>query len=260
MDAFHFSSFGATTIFVKEHTIHLKNIPDKAVGMRFALVTDLHIGGQVDNLLVSDVVDKVNNENVDAIFLVGDVVDAPYKVIKDRTEPMKHFKSKLGTFMVTGNHEYYYGDYQEWLDAFTNEYGFKVLLNNVTDIEGICLVGLIDISAEKNGLVNHTMDASVVKVCDPLKPIIVLAHNPASVPQILDVKTERAIDLILTGHTHAGQFYIMIPYVLLYLPYFYGFYSVGVATTLFVSAGTLFQAAAFKMLGFAEIHIFTVTR
>jgi predicted MPP superfamily phosphohydrolase len=58
----------------------------------------------------------------------GDVIDAPRKLIEDRVESLQHLRSRLGTFYVTGNHEYYYGDVDKWFDLF-NSYGIKILKN-----------------------------------------------------------------------------------------------------------------------------------
>uniref|UniRef100_A0A0N4ZND1 Metallophos domain-containing protein n=1 Tax=Parastrongyloides trichosuri TaxID=131310 RepID=A0A0N4ZND1_PARTI len=245
-------------VSIKYHTLKIKDLPKDAEGFRFALITDLHTGALVYKEDIVNVVEKVNDENVDSVFLVGDIIDGPYDIIKDRTEPLKYLKSKYGTYFVTGNHEYYYGNVQEWIDAFRNEYKFKILENEVTDLKGMCLVGLHDISASKNKIGSHVMNASIINSCEPKKPIIVLAHNPASTKEILSEAKERHIDLILSGHTHAGQYYVMIPYVVVFLPYFYGFYNIGQDTTLVVSAGTLYQAAPMKMPYLSEIHVFTL--
>ena len=58
----------------------------------------------------------------------GDVVDAPRSLIEDRIESLQHLRSRLGTFYVTGNHEYYYGNVGEWFELF-DLYGIKVLKN-----------------------------------------------------------------------------------------------------------------------------------
>ncbi|CEF66751.1 Transmembrane protein with metallophosphoesterase domain [Strongyloides ratti] len=250
----------ADKVYVKHHTLKIKNLPSEAEGLKFALVTDVHTGAMVYKNQVANIVEKVNDENVDAIFLVGDIIDSPYQLIKNRTEPMKHFKSKYGTYFVTGNHEYYYGNVQDWIDAFRNDYGFKILENEITDMKGICLVGLHDISAAKNNITNHVMNASIINECPDTKPIIVLAHNPAATKEIINSTPNKPVDLILSGHTHAGQYYVMIPYILVFLPYYHGFYNVGNDTTLFVSAGTLYQAAPMKMPFFSEIHVFTLNK
>lgn len=106
------------------------------------------------------------------------------------------------------------------------------------------------------------MNVTVMNQCPFNESIVVLAHNPAATKKILDFadQTHRDVDLILSGHTHGGQYYILIPYVYWFLPYLYGLYSVNNGLTkLLVSAGSLYQAAPMKMVGRSEIWLLTLT-
>jgi uncharacterized protein len=68
------------------------------------------------------------NHKFYGIFLQGDVIDAPRGLIEERVESLRHLRSRLGTFFVTGNHEYYYGNVDEWFELF-DSYGIRVLKN-----------------------------------------------------------------------------------------------------------------------------------
>lgn len=50
----------------------------------------------------------------------------------------------------------------------------------------------------------------------------------------------------------------MVPLVYFILPYFHGKYIFDEGTQLFVSAGTLYQGAPMKMIGFTELWIITL--
>jgi len=78
---------------------------------------------------------------LDAVFLIGffyflknfgkilgDIIDAPRDLIEERVESLRHLRSHFGTFYVTGNHEYYYGNVNEWFELFES-YGIKILKN-----------------------------------------------------------------------------------------------------------------------------------
>ncbi|KAI6203358.1 G-patch domain protein [Aphelenchoides besseyi] len=134
--------------------------------------------------------------------------------------------------ICTGNHETYYGNFAEWADLFKS-YRIKVLSNEIVDVNGTCIVGLNDISGYKSGIVNASMDPNVIQQCSNSSPIVVLAHNPAATPKILKAAKmfDRHVDLILSGHTHAGQYYILTPFVYWILPYLYGSYNVGDGST-----------------------------
>uniref|UniRef100_A0AC34R1Q8 Calcineurin-like phosphoesterase domain-containing protein n=1 Tax=Panagrolaimus sp. JU765 TaxID=591449 RepID=A0AC34R1Q8_9BILA len=252
--------------------------------LRVAMLTDLHGGAMVYRDQISNVVDLTNSiKNLDAIFIVGDAIDAPMNLIQERMEPLKYLKSKHGVFFVSGNHEFYYGNYDEWKQLFES-YGINVMENEVEHLDDticlvglhdissyksvehlddtICLVGLHDISSYKSGIKNLSMDESSISKCQKDESVVVLAHNPASTKRIMEFAniSGKHVDLILSGHTHSGQYYILVPYVYWLLPYLYGLYPINHGITkLFVSAGTLYQASPMKMYGKSEIWLLTLT-
>ncbi|KAI6225704.1 G-patch domain-containing protein [Aphelenchoides besseyi] len=217
---------------IRELTIQSKSksLPTQ----RFVMLSDIHAGASVYASQVERVVEKVNSidnqQRLDAVFLVGDVIDAPRSLIEDRVSSLQHLRPR--TFMTTGNHETYYGNFAEWADLFKS-YRIKVLSNEIVDVNGTCIVGLNDISGYKSGIVNASMDPNVIQQCSNSSPIVVLAHNPAATPKILKAAKmfDRHVDLILSGHTHAGQYYILTPFVYWILPYLYGSYNVGDGST-----------------------------
>lgn len=129
------------------------------------ILTDLHAGASVYGKQISKVVELVNELDADAIFLIGDIIDAPRSLIETRVESLRHLQSHLGTFYVTGNHEYYYGNVEDWLALFRS-YGITVLNNkyavirlnkilflilSAVNLNGHCIVGLNDVYSDKSG-------------------------------------------------------------------------------------------------------------
>ncbi|MFH4977013.1 hypothetical protein AB6A40_003722 [Gnathostoma spinigerum] len=247
-------------IVIKEITIPIRDLPTSAEGFRIALVSDIHAGASVDEETVAKVVDYVNSENADTVFLVGDLTDAPVSRIKDRLTPLAHLRSKYGTFFVTGNHEYYYDNAIEWIHYFSSM-GITVLENNHTEVNGLSVVGLNDYSSENSGIHGHHFDVlEALRGCNQTKPVIVLSHNPISAKEIAFNRENLRVDLILSGHTHAGQFYTVAVFMYWLHPYFYGLYTVRPGTTLFVTAGTLYQGPPMKMLRMSEIWLITLKK
>uniref|UniRef100_A0A1I8A037 Metallophos domain-containing protein n=1 Tax=Steinernema glaseri TaxID=37863 RepID=A0A1I8A037_9BILA len=281
--------FSADYIFIRTAELPIANLPPQAEGLRIAVLSDLHTGGTVRRDEIAKVVDRTNDMNVDAVFIVGDMTDGTVEQLEydvvDRTndmnvdavfivgdmtdgtveqleydvEPLRHLRSRLGTYMVTGNHDYYFDDAMAWIRLFKS-YGIKVLTNSKTDLEGICLIGLNDISSGQSGIPHHEMNIStVITECEPSKPVIVLSHNPASAKHISESNLSyNGVDLIISGHTHSGQFYVMLPFVYLVLPYVHGLYTVPMKfvshdATLLVTAGTLYQGPPMKMLLYSNI-------
>ncbi|VDK73866.1 unnamed protein product [Onchocerca ochengi] len=248
-----FSYLFRDTLIVKNISLNVKDLPGDAKGIRFALISDIHAGATVFEEQVEEIVDRVNNQAVDAVFIVGDAIDAPRNSIENRVRSLRFLKSK--TFFVSGNHEYYYGNASEWFDLF-EQYGFEVLNNRHVLFRGICIAGVSDYSSGRSGLPNHMFEpVEALKGCPQNTTTIVLSHNPASTKEIAFNDAHLRVDLILSGHTHAGQFYTVAPIVYLMLPYYYGLYRVSPETQLFVTAGTLYQGAPMKMVWMSEIWI-----
>uniref|UniRef100_A0A8R1TNN6 Calcineurin-like phosphoesterase domain-containing protein n=1 Tax=Onchocerca volvulus TaxID=6282 RepID=A0A8R1TNN6_ONCVO len=248
-----FAMLTAVISRLKNISLNVKDLPGDAKGIRFALISDIHAGATVFEEQVEEIVDRVNNQAVDAVFIVGDAIDAPRNSIENRVRSLRFLKSK--TFFVSGNHEYYYGNASEWFDLF-EQYGFEVLNNRHVLFRGICIAGVSDYSSGRSGLPNHMFEpVEALKGCPQNTTTIVLSHNPASTKEIAFNDAHLRVDLILSGHTHAGQFYTVAPIVYLMLPYYYGLYRVSPETQLFVTAGTLYQGAPMKMVWMSEIWI-----
>uniref|UniRef100_A0A1I8BXD6 Metallophos domain-containing protein n=1 Tax=Meloidogyne hapla TaxID=6305 RepID=A0A1I8BXD6_MELHA len=235
-----FSHWYSSDKFVIRHQqLYLPRHTSTKHPLKVAVLTDLHAGAAVYAEQIAKAVENVNKINdLDAVFLIGDIIDAPRDLIEERVESLRHLRSHFGTFFVTGNHEYYYGNVNEWFELFES-YGIKIL---------------------KNRLHNHEMDVTAIKACPLNETTIVLEHNPSATKQILAFSENfsRPVDLILSGHTHAGQFLIVAPLARLFLPYFYGHYSLNNGAQLFVSAGTLFQNAPMKTPFMSEIWILEI--
>ncbi|KHN84870.1 Lamin-1 [Toxocara canis] len=236
-----------------EQIFFVNDLPHEAEGIRFALVSDIHAGATVGEEQIAKVVDRVNSENVDAVFLVGDMVDSPRSDIWHRLRPLKYLRSRFGSFYVTGNHEYYYGNALDWIVQF-KAFGIRVLDNRSLNVSGICIAGVNDYSSGRSGIEGHRFDAvRALQKCDQTAPVVVLSHNPASAKEIAFNSENLRADLILSGHTHTGQFYTIAPLAFLILPYFYGVYQISPTSQLFVSAGTLYQGPPMKMLAMSQI-------
>jgi hypothetical protein len=126
--------YGSDKVVVKQLDITLPHFPKTSKPLTFAVLSDLHGGAMVYREQVAKVVDLTNGieekygVKLDAVLIVGDLIDAPRELIEDRIEPLRHLQSRLGTFVVSGNHEYYYGNYEEWQQLY-REYGINVMEN-----------------------------------------------------------------------------------------------------------------------------------
>ncbi|KAK6036646.1 Ser/Thr phosphatase family protein, partial [Cooperia oncophora] len=189
---------------------------------KIALVSDIHAGASVHRDQVSKVVDKLLDLHVDAVALVGDMVDGSLRSLEGRMDAAYRYR----TYFVSGNHEYYYGNAMEWFREYDRR-GIRVLNNKCDMFHGICIVGVNDVSSGKSGIPNHSMNLTeAMKNCSEGSSRIVLSHNPASVKSFSSEDLEK-VDVVLSGHTHAGQYYVLLPIIPWILPYFHGLYDIG---------------------------------
>ena len=198
--------------------IFIKDLPDNFSDFRIVQISDLHVGKIIRHNYVSNVVNIANSLDPDLIALTGDFVDGSVRELKSDVAPLSQLKSIHGTFLVTGNHEYYSGA-EQWIQEFTN-LGIKVLSNEHVLIKNknaqIVLAGVTDYSTIRNSLtdVSSPSKALVGAPKDLIK--ILLAHQPASYAEA----HKAGYNLQLSGHTHAGQYF---PFTLL-IRFFHRYY------------------------------------
>ncbi|WP_026454597.1 metallophosphoesterase, partial [Saccharomonospora iraqiensis] len=181
--------------------VTLPRLDPRADGFRIAVVSDLHLGPIIGRSYTRRIVDLVNAERVDAVALVGDLVDGDVPDLAEAAAPLADLRSGHGTFYVTGNHEYYVG-YRQWIRHLPT-LGIRPLRNTHVPIE--TGGGVFDLA----GINDHTgyrwQDPGDVGAAlagrDPDRAVVLLAHQPIDVTDAVDA----GVDLMLAGHTHGGQ-------------------------------------------------------
>ncbi|NEW39966.1 metallophosphoesterase [Nocardia cyriacigeorgica] len=184
---------------VKRMTVLLPKLPPEADGFRITLVSDLHVGPALGRSFTQRVVDAVNGTQPDLIAVAGDLVDGRVADLRSTVAPLADLRSRLGTYYVTGNHEYYSGA-DEWI-AHVQELGMRVLMNSRVEVEGFDLAGVDDIEGEAEGRGPDV--AAALAGRDPARAVILLAHQPVVIHDAVD----HGVDLQLSGHTHGGQLF-----------------------------------------------------
>ena len=129
---------------VRTATIALPNIPADAVGMRVALISDLHLGSVLGADFCRSVVELVNAQQPDVICLIGDLSDGSVAELAEELRPLAELRAPEGIFVVTGNHEFYF-DPDGWI-AFLPQLGMRLLANEAVPVRGLLLAGVHDIA------------------------------------------------------------------------------------------------------------------
>ncbi|CAG9538914.1 unnamed protein product [Cercopithifilaria johnstoni] len=244
---------------VRRVTIEIENLPEAQKDFTIALLSDLHIGPTVGRSKVQKMVDIINPFKPDMIAISGDLADGLVRNLAKAAYPLMNLTSKYGIYFVTGNHEYLHGNVDEWF-VFLKKIEIVPLHNKNEKIlignSRICIAGADDLFAEHSRLAGHVMDyKKALRGCNKNDTTIMLIHQPNAVRIILnDVETAKNIDLILSGHTHAGQMYVFVPLVYFWNAYFRGLYYNKVTQTyVYVSAGVNYFGPPVKVFDGSEI-------
>ncbi|RSS56116.1 metallophosphoesterase, partial [Streptomyces sp. WAC07061] len=182
---------------VKRVQVPLARLPRAAHGFRIAVVSDVHLGPVLGRAHTRRIVDTVNRTQPDLIAIVGDLVDGDVGDLGPAAEPLRELRARLGSFFVTGNHEYFSGA-QQWVDH-VRELGLTPLENARRELPHFDLAGVNDVQGEKEGKGPDFRAALGDR--DRARASVLLAHQPI----VIDEAVRHGVDLQLSGHTHGGQ-------------------------------------------------------
>ena len=215
--------------------VPVDRLPASLEGFTIAQISDVHVGPTIRREFVQRIVDRVNGLHPDMVAITGDLVDGSVGQLASHTAPLADLRSRHGTYVVTGNHEYYSGA-QAWIGEL-ERLGATVLLNEhvVIDHDGtpITVAGVTDYSAHHFDP-SHQSDPRRALLGAPGDAVkVLLAHQPRSAPSA----AAAGYDLQLSGHTHGGQFWPWNLFVRFSQPFTAGLHKLG-RMWIYISSGT----------------------
>ncbi|MBE0492316.1 MAG: metallophosphoesterase [Sulfurospirillum sp.] len=215
--------------------------------LKIVQISDIHIGKSLGKAFMDVIVASINTLQADIVVITGDLLDLKVDQIGDKLDSLKDIKSKYGVFFIHGNHEYFYGATQ--IGHFLRSLHVKVLENESYSIDGLInIVGVTDPMGRRMDTMPPDLQKAMLHVNKDL-PTILLAHQPKIIKEI----TDEPIDLILSGHTHAGQIFPFGLLVMLDQPYLYGLHQHNKKTQIFVSSGTGYWGPPIRVMVPSEI-------
>lgn len=240
---------------IVEIDVPIARLPPAFDGFRIVQITDIHAGLTVGREWVETVVEEVRKLRPDMIAFTGDVVDGSVANLRDDVAPLASIAAPFGKFFVTGNHEYYSGA-EAWVREM-ERIGYDVLMNEhrIVERDGAKLVlgGVTDFTAAEH-LTSHRSDpvAAFRNAPDDLVRLF-LAHQPKTLRQTDDV----AFDLMLSGHTHGGQFFPWNLLTTLDQPYLSGLHKPE-GKWIYVSKGTGYWGPPVRVGARSEVTVVTL--
>jgi predicted MPP superfamily phosphohydrolase len=242
---------------VKRMTVRLKKLPESLSGLRLVQLTDMHVGLTIGHDFVQDVVRKVNALEPDIVAITGDLIDGSVEDLGGAVAPLGEIRSKLGTYFVTGNHEYYSGA-DSWL-SFLRGIGIRVLRNEHVALTKngaeIHVAGVDDWTAHQFGNGHGADMERAMEGRDASKPVVLLAHQPVH----FDEARAHGVDLQISGHTHGGQIFPFGFLTRLAQPFVSGLHTRG-DSQIYVSSGTGYWGPPMRIAAPAEITLIELDR
>ncbi len=178
--------------------------------LRIVQITDSHLGATFDGEGFAKAMEQVQKENPDVVVVTGDFVDddSSKEDMVRSSKALGDLQTKYGVYFVFGNHDKGYAAGTRGYDANDlikelESNGVIVLQDeNVSLTDSFTLIGRQDRSEETAGGSRASMEELVSQV-DQNQYMIVLDHQPNDF-----ANQEKAnVDLVLSGHTHGGQFF-----------------------------------------------------
>jgi predicted MPP superfamily phosphohydrolase len=192
-----------TALSVKHYKISADKISDN---IRIAFLADLHSSNYGEGQ--KELLDCINKQAPDIILFGGDIADdkLPHE---NWMTVLEKLAASYPCYFVTGNHEYWSSD-AEFIRQTVNRYGINILEGECSTVsingQKINICGIDDfVIGEKE--YNRQLKNTIVNRDISLFSIL-LAHRPEHINRYLNYK----FDLILSGHTHGGQW--RIPFIL----------------------------------------------
>ena len=212
--------FNARNIKVNEYSVTVNKSCGSDKHLKAVLVADLHMGYAIGVDHITNMVEKINQQDADIVIIAGDIFDNSYDGMDDPEgikAQLKSIKSKYGVYAVYGNHDID----EKILMGFTFDWGGKHLHNEkMTNFMKECNIKLINDESvlindefylvgrrdtDKPGTEDGTRAeiSELTKDLDKTKPIFVLSHEPDELQKTADA----GADIDFSGHTHDGQLF-----------------------------------------------------
>jgi predicted MPP superfamily phosphohydrolase len=183
---------------VATRDVAIVDLPAALDGFRIAQISDLHCGPLTPPARVERWIDAVNALDADLVAVTGDLITNGDAYVAAVASALGRLRAREGAFACLGNHDYFTDG--EALARALERAGLTVLRNRGVTLQrqGARLyVGGVDDTWTKRADVPRALAGRPAGA-----PAVLLAHDP----ELFLPAAEAGADLVLSGHTHGGQF------------------------------------------------------
>ena len=201
-------------------SLPIKGLYPAFAGLTLAQISDLHIGGWMNEQRLAEVVDEVNALQPDIVAITGDFVTrAPQQYRPLIAQGLARLQPRIDAFGVLGNHDHW--THPKTIRDALAESGVQELNNSFHTLHRdggtLHICGLDDAWMEMSDV------GRVLETLPNKGAAILLAHEPDPAD---DYAQTGRFAVHLAGHTHGGQ--IRAPFIgALHLPKFGEIYQAG---------------------------------
>lgn len=241
----------ARYIVTTRYTVTLKNALASWQGKTAVLISDTHFGLINYTRFAKKITRKILALKPDFILHAGDFYDGPIVPTEPITAIWKDLITQIPMFYTPGNHEAY-GDYKKFVQS-VRDAGATVLDDKLTEYDGVQIAGtLYHPGKEPKEVAEALHNLSI----DTSKATILINHPPTA----FEAPLAHGVNLIVSGHTHQGQFW-PLHYIthLVYGVYDYGMHPYKDLTSI-TSTGIGTYGPAMRLFNSPEIVVITFNR
>lgn len=237
-------------IVVTRQELSFPDLPESLDGFSLLFLSDVHMGGLVGTDDLDRIETAVRSVRFDRIMFVGDLTDQENGGDGSAFRRMAGW-ARLGdggpAIAVSGNHDRYTGG--DSVLGLMSKSGMTVLRqDHVCVSPALCFAGVDDPSLLGPGVRSDVALISAVAGVPRDAFTILLSHQPIRA----DLAASLGVDLMLSGHTHHGQFPPAVFFTPLFYPYWAGLYHIH-DMYLYVTAGAGFWGPPLRLGSRAEV-------
>jgi predicted MPP superfamily phosphohydrolase len=190
---------------VYRQDIYLPGLSRAFDGMTIAQISDIHTGSFSSTAPIQEIFRITQGLKPDMILLTGDFVNSDPREMSFLIPSLNKVRAPLGVYGSLGNHDHYMDEreHRDLVKALRDtSINLFVNQNTIFSVDG----GKLQLAGTDNSGMNQNyadLDAALAGF-SPEHPTILMAHDPTFWDK--KVRFDTHVDLMLSGHTHGGQF------------------------------------------------------